>query len=127
VPGTNPVVDPVTPPPVAPPPVTPPPVTPPPVAPPPVAPPPVAPPPVAPPPVVPPPVDPLVDLIATLGPNPLSNPAALQQFARTLLQTYSTDQLLVMLQSPALRAQVPMLASMSPATALLMLQNFARM
>jgi hypothetical protein len=117
VPVTDPVVDPVTPPPVAPPPV----------APPPVAPPPVAPPPVAPPPVAPPPVDPLVDLIASLGPNPLSNPAALQQFARTLLQTYSTDQLLVMLQSPMLRAQVPMLASMSPATALLMLQNFARM
>jgi hypothetical protein len=115
VPGTDPVVDPVTPPPV----------TPPPVEPPPVAPPPVTPPPVTPPPVAPPPVDPLVDLIASLGPNPLSNPAALQQFARTLLQTYSTDQLLVMLQSPALRAQVPMLASMSPATALLMLQNFA--
>jgi len=79
------------------------------------------------PPVTPPVLDPIVDLITSLGPNPLSNPAALKLVAISLLDTYSTEQLLVMLQSPVLRAQVPMLASFSPAMALSMLQNFARM
>ncbi len=93
---------------------------------------PVAPP--APPPTPTPPPAPAPDPTATviaalqtkLGPNAFGGPAGLQQVVSTLLQSYSASDLIAMLNSPAVAPYLPMISSLTPATALAMLANFRR-